>query len=142
MKDLSLFLTSNMTTTNNKRSKHKKNLDPNIWSKIIGIFIQQKNFGPILFCPIILTKNIKKNTCFWNMTKFILHAKIAEKRLFSPFFGPKNKSTLLQILSCRKGALADVKDDSNVTLACDDDAHKVVLCACSIVLKIRLEPFL
>ena len=28
--------------------------------------------------------------------------------------------------------LADVKDYSNVALACDDDAHKVVLFACSL----------
>ena len=39
--------------------------------------------------------------------------------------------------SGRKGALSDVKeDDSNVTLACDDDAHKVVLFACSLFFKI------
>ena len=37
---------------------------------------------------------------------------------------------------------ADVKDDSNdVALVCDDDAHKVVLFACSIFFKIsRGEP--
>ena len=29
------------------------------------------------------------------------------------------------------------EDASNVTLACDDDAHKVVLCTCSIFFKIR-----
>ena len=32
--------------------------------------------------------------------------------------------------------LADVKDYSNVDLACDDDAHKVVLFACSLFFKI------
>ena len=40
--------------------------------------------------------------------------------------------------SGRKGALLDVKeDDSYVTLACEDDVHKVVLCAHSIFFKIR-----
>ena len=40
--------------------------------------------------------------------------------------------------SGRKGALSDVKEnDSYVTLACEDDAHKVVLCAQSIFFKIR-----
>ena len=40
--------------------------------------------------------------------------------------------------SGRKGALSDVKeDDSYVTLACEDDAHKVGLCAQSIFFKIR-----
>ena len=34
--------------------------------------------------------------------------------------------------------LADVKDYSNVALACDDDAHKVVLFACSIFFKINV----
>ena len=96
-------------------------------------FYSTKKFWTNIILSNNFNQKYKKNTCFWNMTKFILHAKIAEKRRFSPIFGPKNKSTLFQILTCRKGALADVKDDSNVTL--DDDA-------CSIVLKIRLEPFL
>ena len=40
--------------------------------------------------------------------------------------------------SDRKGVLSDVKeDDSYVTLACEDDAHKVVMCAHSILFKIR-----
>ena len=40
--------------------------------------------------------------------------------------------------SGRKGVLSDVKeDDSYVTLACEDDAHKVVMCAHSILFKIR-----
>ena len=40
--------------------------------------------------------------------------------------------------SGRKAVLSDVKeDDSYVTLACEDDAHKVVLCAQSILFKIR-----
>ena len=40
--------------------------------------------------------------------------------------------------SGKKGVLSDVEeDDSHVTLACEDDAHKVVLCAHSIFFKIR-----
>ena len=38
--------------------------------------------------------------------------------------------------SGRKGVLSDVKDDFYGTLACEDDAHKVVLCAHSIFFKI------
>ena len=46
------------------------------------------------------------------------------------------QNKIRQSLSCRKGVLADVKDYSNVALACDDDTHKVVLFACSLFFKI------